>query len=89
LVLGCTHDPLLKPLLGETMGAGVALIDSAEETASALAAALEAAGLEAPAEAKPTHRFAVSDDPERFRAVGARFLGERLGTAEVVTLGTA
>lgn len=89
LVLGCTHYPLLKPLLGETMGAGVALIDSAEETASALAAALEAQGLEAPAGATPEHRFAVSDDPERFRAVGARFLGERLGTAEVVTLGTA
>jgi hypothetical protein len=37
----------------------------------------------------PEHRFSVSDDPERFLSVGARFLGERLGTAEVVTLGTA
>jgi hypothetical protein len=34
-----------------------------------------------------THRFAVSDDEARFRQVGARFIGERLGRAEVVPLG--
>jgi hypothetical protein len=33
------------------------------------------------------HRFAVSDDESRFRQVGARFIGERLGRAEVVPLG--
>ena len=91
LVLGCTHYPLLRPLLGELMGPGVRLIDSAAETATAVAEALEGRGLLAPADrgAAVEHRFAVSDDPERFRAVGARFLGERLGKAEVVTLGTA
>jgi glutamate racemase len=89
LVLGCTHYPLLKRLLGEVMGPGVVLIDSAEETASTVARALRAQGLEAPSGASPEHRFAVSDDPERFLAVGARFLGGRLETADVVTLGTA
>jgi glutamate racemase len=89
LVLGCTHYPLLKGLLAEVMGAGVALIDSAEETASAVARALGEQELEAPPGNMPEHRFAVSDDPERFLSVGARFLGERLATAEVVTLGTA
>jgi glutamate racemase len=91
LVLGCTHYPLLAPLLGELMGPGVRLIDSGAETANALAAVLAERGLEAPVEGKSaaTHRFAVSDDPERFRSVGARFLGARLGRAEVVTLGTA
>ncbi|MGH7562757.1 MAG: glutamate racemase [Gemmatimonadales bacterium] len=89
LVLGCTHYPLLKRLLSETMGADVRLIDSAEETASAVATALTAHGLEAPPNADVSHRFTVSDDAERFRTVGARFLGERLGTADVVTLGTA
>src|SRR5688572_27764858 len=38
LVLGCTHYPLLKPLLQRVMGAGVRLIDSGEETASVVAA---------------------------------------------------
>ena len=36
--------------------------------------------------AAATHRFAVSDDEARFRQVGARFIGERLGRAEVVPL---
>ena len=91
LVLGCTHYPLLAPLLGELVGPDVRLIDSAAETASAVAEVLAERGLEAPADsgAPAGHRFAVNDDPERFRSVGARFLGARLARAEVVTLGTA
>lgn len=88
LVLGCTHYPLLRPLLQRTMGADVALIDSGEATAEALARVLAAGGLEAPAAgAPPTHHFAVSDDAARFLAVGARFIGARLTAAEVVPLG--
>ena len=49
LVLGCTHYPLLKPLLQRIMGNDVTLIDSAAETASALAQVLHREGLEAPA----------------------------------------
>jgi len=91
LVLGCTHYPLLRPLLQRVMGTGVALIDSAAETATAVAEALAERNLltSGKAAASVTHRFAVSDDPERFRAIGARFLGERLSGAEVVSLGTA
>jgi glutamate racemase len=87
LVLGCTHYPLLKPLLQRVMGSDVRLIDSGEETAAAVMQALEANGLAAPAGAAATHRFAVSDDEARFRQVGARFIGERMGRAEVVPLG--
>jgi glutamate racemase len=88
LVLGCTHYPLLKPLLSRVMGQGVTLIDSAEETAASVAAALRERGLAAPAGNAATHRFVVSDDAARFQAVGGRFLGGRLGAAEVVELGT-
>lgn len=87
LVLGCTHYPLLKPLLGRVMGPAVRLIDSAEETALALAGELERRHIAAPAGAKGTHRFAVSDDEPRFIKVGTRFVGERLARAEVVPLG--
>ncbi len=87
LVLGCTHYPLLKPLLGRVMGEKVRLIDSAEETARAAAEALEARGLEAPAGKPVYHRFVVSDDEPRFRQVGSRFIGEKLASAEVVPLG--
>jgi glutamate racemase len=86
LVLGCTHYPLLKPLLQRVIGPEVRLIDSGEETAAAVVQALEAHSLAAPAGAVPTHRFAVSDDEARFRQVGARFIGERMGRAEVVPL---
>ncbi len=87
LVLGCTHYPLLKPLLGRVMGDDVRLIDSAEETAKAVAQTLVEQGLEAPPGEPVYHRFVVSDDEPRFRQVGARFIGEKLTAAEVVALG--
>lgn len=86
IVLGCTHYPLLKPLLGRIVGPEVALIDSAEVVAGAIARELDEAGLLATGPGVGVHRFAVSDDPHRFRAVGMRFLGDRLGSAELVNL---
>lgn len=89
LVLGCTHYPLLKPLLQRVMGPDVTLIDSADETAAVLAATLERSGLAVgplAADAPATHRFAVSDDEPRFLAVGARFIGARLDRAERVSV---
>jgi glutamate racemase len=86
LVLGCTHYPLLKPLLGRVMGPSVRLIDSAEETARAVAETLRQHGLEAPPAGRLEHRFVVSDDAPRFRRVGARFIGAKLSSAEVVAL---
>jgi glutamate racemase len=86
LVLGCTHYPLLKPLLQRVMGRDVRLIDSGEETAAVVAHVLDRNDLRAPDDAAVEHRFAVSDDEARFRQVGSRFIGERLGQAEVVPL---
>ena len=87
LVLGCTHYPLLKPLLQRVMGPEVRLIDSGQETARVVASAIRERGLEAPDGAPATHRFVVSDDEARFRQVGVRFIGDRLAQAEVVPLG--
>ena len=50
---------------------------------------LQGTELNAPPGELATHRFCVSDDPERFRRVGGAFLGARVSEAEVVTLGTA
>lgn len=87
LVLGCTHYPLLKPLLARVMGPDVRLIDSAAETAAAVRCELEAGGLLAPPTgSRPVHQFVVSDDEPRFRRVGARFLGEQLQNVELVPL---
>ena len=88
LVLGCTHYPLLKPLLADILGPAVALIDSAEETARAVAGLLHDGRLLGPGAGQDIfHRVAVSDDPERFRQIGARFLGAGMAAPEVVALG--
>lgn len=83
LVLGCTHYPLLKPLLGRVLGPGVRLIDSAEETAAAVERELAAGGLAADNASHVTHEFVVSDDEPRFRAISQRFLGEKVQSVEV------
>jgi glutamate racemase len=87
LVLGCTHSPLLKPLLASLMGPGITLIDSAEATAAAVARRLVAGGADAAHGARGDVRFVVSDAPATFERVGAAFLGERVRDVEVVALG--
>lgn len=89
LVLGCTHYPLLKPIIGQTVGRGVRLIDSAEETAAETARILRAEGLERMTTNGSRYRFVASDDPEQFLKVGQRFLGAPLDRVELVTLGDA
>jgi glutamate racemase len=87
LILGCTHYPLLKGVIGEVMGEAVRLIDSAEETARETADLLVAKGL-ARENGEPSYRYLVSDLPEQFLRVGQRFLGGRIGSVEVVTAGS-
>ena len=86
LVLGCTHYPLLAPVLAAEMGPGVRLIDSAEETAAEVERILAERGLLWNAagehEGKPTHRFVASDAPQHFLALGGRFLDVPLTAVE-------
>ena len=87
LVLGCTHYPLLKPLLADVMGPDVRLIDSAEETAAETARTLREKGLAAPEGSGASYRFVASDAPEQFLTVGQRFLGESIDHVETLPLG--
>lgn len=87
LVLGCTHYPLLKPLLSEILGPDVRLIDSAEETAAETGLLLREQGIAAPEGATPTYRFVASDDARQFHDLGQRFLGDAIGDVEIRTLG--
>jgi glutamate racemase len=80
VVLGCTHYPLLARTIGDVMGRDVVLVSSAEETAFAVRGLLgggtgAATGVEPP-------RFITSGDPERFRRLGARFLGPEVEAVE-------
>jgi glutamate racemase len=85
LVLGCTHFPVLAGAIKEVIGGGVALVDSAETTASAVAEALAHAGLESEAATGggDVVRFFATDSPERFARVGAVFLGRPIDAASV------
>ena len=86
LVLGCTHYPLLKPLLRQE-AQEVELVDSALTTAEAAARALADAGLLNSANPAPDYRFYVSDIPLRFRTIGERFLGRSMDQIEMMPLG--
>lgn len=86
LVLGCTHYPLLKPMIADVMGPDVILVDSAEETARTVAAILADKGLLRPPSEKGNHNYYVSDIPAGFVRVGNRFLGGRLGDVFQVSL---
>jgi glutamate racemase len=86
LVLGCTHYPLLKPLIGEIVGRSVRLIDSAEETAADTRRMLADQDIAA-ADGQGTYRFVASDDPQQFLTLGKRFFGDAIEHVEIRTFG--
>jgi glutamate racemase len=87
LVLGCTHYPLLKPLLAEILGSDVRLIDSAEETAAEAGRVLADRSLASSPGRRAEYRFVASDDPRQFHELGQRFLGDAIEHVEIHTLG--
>jgi len=85
LVLGCTHYPLLKPVLQRVVGPEVVLIDSAEEVADMVASGLAAEGLQATHSA--VHHFCVTDAGQTFQRLARTILkddGVALEWVEVV-----
>lgn len=88
LVLGCTHYPMLAPLLAGLMGPGVALVDSGAEAVRAVARLLAERGQLAPDPGAhgPHHHFFLSDEPRRrsFSRVAQAFLGRPLPHVTVV-----
>jgi len=83
LILGCTHYPLLKDVIQQVMG-DVALIDSAVETAKVVRDTLK--GLESMDKSGGRLKFYVTDSPERFVAVGERFLEHKIENIEKIVL---
>ena len=86
VILGCTHYPLVRPLIQRTMGRGVEIVSSGEAIANEVADELERDGIAAPAERHGGYDFLASGDPEEFRRLGTRFLQlpiARVGHVEV------
>lgn len=79
LLLGCTHYPLLKPVLQKVIPKGVTLVDSAESTAHAVATLLDTQRERSQSQATPLHdpakiKFFVTDSAEKFQRLGKLFL---------------
>jgi glutamate racemase len=90
LVLGCTHYPLLKPLLRRVAPTHVSVVDSAESTARTVASHLRqlvpSPSSEEERRANPRLKFFVTDSVEKFRRMGGRFLGRAIEDVEHVDL---
>lgn len=87
VVLGCTHYPLLKPVIGSVLGRDIRLIDSAEQTARETGEMLNETGLRNESRDSSQYRFIASDAPDQFLKLGQRFLGAAIDRVEKVTLG--
>jgi len=87
LVLGCTHYPILRPVIERTLGDQVHYVDSGEAVADTLAAMLEENGLACKTGRPRTEEFFVTDSATRFRRVAESFLGRPIESVETVELG--
>ena len=74
VILGCTHYPLVGPVLQRTLGRGVTVVSSGEAIAAEVERELDRAELAAPSNRRGQYGFLASGDPEDFRRLGTRFL---------------
>lgn len=87
IILGCTHYPLLKPVIKDVLGAKVNLIDSARQVAYKAKYILEGQGLLTTKKKsnQPDVCFYVSDEPDNFAKQGEKFLGFALSKVRKVS----
>jgi len=83
VILGCTHYPLLKPVIRKVMGEHVRLIDSAKQVAIEVKKILSVEGM-LNKNRRGSHKFYVSDNPEWFSSLAKRFLGKNIKDARKV-----
>ena len=83
LVLGCTHYPLLRPLLRRVVPSHVEIVDSAESTAARVA---EMLGIDRGQGPPGKLRCYATDSVEKFRRLGSKFLGSAIENIELVDI---
>jgi len=84
LVLGCTHYPVLKKVIGNVMGESITLIDSAEVIAKKVKNILKDSGwINEHKNVIPEDEFYVTDYPERFKRVGEIFLNRKIDKVRI------
>jgi glutamate racemase len=87
VILGCTHYPLVRPILQRALGRGVKIVSSGQAIADAVHEKLIEQGIENDADRRGSYRFICTGDPEAFRAIGTRFLQMPLGAVRAVEVG--
>ncbi|MGH2951409.1 MAG: glutamate racemase [Solirubrobacterales bacterium] len=86
VILGCTHYPLVRPMLQRFLGREVRLVTAGHALAATVQRILEGRRLETANDGEGTYRFVCTGDPEAFRELGTRFLQMPLGDVELVNV---
>ena len=86
VILGCTHYPLVAPMLQRTLGRDVRLVTAGHAIAGTAQRVLAEAGLEKGGNEEGTYRFLCTGNADGFRELGTRFLQMPLGDVERVDL---
>jgi glutamate racemase len=86
VILGCTHYPLVAPMLQRILGRGVTLVTSGVGVVRSVERALSARGLLNPRLDEGSYRFQCTGDPAAFQRLGTRFLQMPLGEVVQVEL---
>ena len=89
LILGCTHYPLVAPMLQRILGRDVRLVSGGHAVAAAAQRTLESAGLARATDGEGDYRFLCTGEIESFRALGTRFLQMPLGEVERIEVPAA
>ena len=86
VILGCTHYPLVRPMLQRILGRDVRLVTAGHAVAATVERILAQRGLATAHRGEGTYGFACTGDPAAFRELGTRFLQLPLGEVELVDL---
>jgi glutamate racemase len=86
VILGCTHYPLVAPMLQRVLGRDVRLVTAGHAMAATAQRVLEESGLATESREEGTYRFLCTGDTDSFRELGTRFLQMPMGEVELVEL---
>ncbi|HLO10907.1 MAG TPA: glutamate racemase [Pseudoneobacillus sp.] len=86
LILGCTHYPLLEPLIKNVMGKGVNIISSGDETALEMSAILQHNNLLNPSTEEPEHQFFTTGSTTIFSKIASKWLNKRIDKVNHIKL---
>jgi glutamate racemase len=86
VILGCTHYPLVAPMLQRMLGRGVTLVTSGVGVVRSVERALAARGLVNPRSDEGSYRFRCTGEATTFQTLGTRFLQMPLGEVVRVNL---